>query len=273
MMAPTRNRIARRFAELQAADRAGLVTFISAGDPDHDTSLDTLLGLPAAGADIIELGMPFSDPMADGPSIQRASQRALQGGQDMHKTLAMVRAFREHDNETPLVLMGYYNPIHRLGVVPFLALASAAGVDGLIVVDLPPEHDEEIRRPAREHDLHVIRLATPTTDERRLPRILQDAAGFLYYVSGTGVTGATQASPERIAAQLSRIRQQTELPIGVGFGIRTPDQARCIAAFADAVVVGSALTDCFQQAERPADGKQAVLERVRSLAAAIAEAR
>ncbi|MDT8893176.1 tryptophan synthase subunit alpha [Halomonas sp. I1] len=272
-MTSPRHRIAQRFTELQAADRAGLVTFISAGDPDYDTSLDILRGLPAAGADIIELGMPFSDPMADGPSIQQASRRALQAGQDMHKTLAMVRTFREHDRETPLVLMGYYNPIHRLGVARFLELASDAGVDGLIVVDLPPEHDEEIHRPARAYGLHVIRLATPTTDERRLPRILQDASGFLYYVSSTGVTGATAAMPEQVEAQWQRIRRQTDLPIGVGFGIRTPDQARRLAEFADAVVVGSALTDCLQHAESAVEGKHAVLERVRALADAIAEAR
>ncbi|TLF49175.1 tryptophan synthase subunit alpha [Halomonas urmiana] len=272
-MTQRHDRISRRFNELKAADRAGLVTFISAGDPDYDTSLETLLALPEAGADVIELGMPFTDPMADGPSIQAATLRALKGGQDMRKTLSMVRTLRERDDATPVVLMGYYNPIYCMGVEAFLAEAAEAGVDGLIVVDLPPEHDAELCLPTRAHGLDFIRLATPTTDAKRLPLVLQNTSGFLYYVSSTGVTGAAAPSAERVAQEVEAIRTHTALPIGVGFGIRTPEQAECIARFADAVVVGSALTDSVARAESPAEASRSVLELTRSLSAAVRRAR
>ncbi|GAA0564353.1 tryptophan synthase subunit alpha [Halomonas salifodinae] len=267
------NRIERRFAELKAANRTGLVTFISAGDPDYDVSLEALLALPEAGADVIELGMPFTDPMADGPSIQKASLRALNAGQDMQRTLAMVRALRERENEIPLVLMGYYNPIYRMGVENFLSQASDAGVDGLIVVDLPPEHDDELCLPAREHNIHFIRLAAPTTDAKRLPLVLQNTSGFLYYVSSTGVTGMAAPTPERVEAEVNAIREHTDIPIGVGFGIRTPEQAKRIARFADAVVVGSALIECIEKAATPDEGTQAVVDLTRSLAEAVDKAR
>ncbi|MDX1465111.1 MAG: tryptophan synthase subunit alpha [Halomonas sp.] len=272
-MTQRHDRIARRFDELKAADRAGLVTFISAGDPDYATSLETLLALPEAGADVIELGMPFTDPMADGPSIQASTLRALEGGQDMARTLAMVRALRERDDATPVVLMGYYNPIYCMGVEAFLAEAVDAGVDGLIVVDLPPEHDAELCLPARAHGLDFIRLATPTTDAQRLPLVLQNTSGFLYYVSSTGVTGAAAPSAGRVAQEVAAIRAHTALPIGVGFGIRTPEQAERIARFADAVVVGSALTDSIARAESPAEASRSVLELTRSLSVAVRRAR
>jgi len=272
-MTTSQTRIERRFAELKAANRAGLVTFISAGDPDYDTGLNTLLALSEAGADLIELGMPFTDPMADGASIQKSSLRALTAGQDMQKTLAMVRALRERDSETPLVLMGYYNPIYCMGVEKFLQQASEAGVDGLIVVDLPPEHDDELCLPARKYNIHFIRLATPTTDAKRLPLVLQNTSGFLYYVSSTGVTGAAAPTPEKVEAEVNAIREHTDIPIGVGFGIRTPEQAERIAQFADAVVVGSALTDCIEKAATPAEGTKAVAELTRSLADAVRKAR
>lgn len=272
-MTQRHDRIARRFDELKAADRAGLVTFISAGDPDYATSLETLLALPEAGADVIELGMPFTDPMADGPSIQASTLRALEGGQDMARTLAMVRALRERDDATPVVLMGYYNPIYCMGVETFLAEAVDAGVDGLIVVDLPPEHDAELCLPARAHGLDFIRLATPTTDAQRLPLVLENTSGFLYYVSSTGVTGAAAPSAERVAQEVAAIRAHTALPIGVGFGIRTPEQAERLARFADAVVVGSALTDSVARAESPAEASRNVLELTRSLSAAVRRAR
>lgn len=272
-MTQRHDRIARRFDELKAADRAGLVTFISAGDPDYATSLETLLALPEAGADVIELGMPFTDPMADGPSIQASTLRALEGGQDMARTLAMVRALRERDDATPVVLMGYYNPIYCFGVEAFLAEAVEAGVDGLIVVDLPPEHDAELCLPARAQGLDFIRLATPTTDAERLPLVLEDTSGFLYYVSSTGVTGAAAPSAERVAQEVEAIRAHTALPIGVGFGIRTPEQAERIARFADAVVVGSALTDAVASAESPAEASRGVLALTRELSAAVRRAR
>ncbi|GEK72972.1 MULTISPECIES: tryptophan synthase subunit alpha [Halomonas] len=272
-MTQRHDRIARRFDELKAADRAGLVTFISAGDPDYDTSLETLLALPEAGADVIELGMPFTDPMADGPSIQASTLRALEGGQTMARTLDMVRVLRERDDATPVVLMGYYNPIYCMGVEAFLAEAAEAGVDGLIVVDLPPEHDAELCLPAQAHGLDFIRLATPTTDARRLPLVLENTSGFLYYVSSTGVTGAAAPSAERVAQEVEAIRVHSDLPIGVGFGIRTPEQAERIARFADAVVVGSALTDTVAAAESPTEASRGVLELTRSLAGAVRRAR
>ncbi|TCK08740.1 tryptophan synthase subunit alpha [Marinobacterium mangrovicola] len=266
-------RISRRFAELKQQNRAGLVTFISAGDPDYDTGLNNLIALSEAGADVIELGMPFTDPMADGASIQKSSLRALTAGQNMQKTLQMVRELRKKDQDTPLVLMGYYNPIYCMGVDTFLAQAAEAGVDGLIVVDLPPEHDDELCVPAQKHGINFIRLATPTTDAKRLPMVLENTSGFLYYVSSTGVTGAAAPTPEKVEGEVSAIRAHTDIPIAVGFGIRTPEQAERIAKFADAVVVGSALTDCVENAASPAEGTEAIAELTRSLAKSIREAR
>jgi tryptophan synthase alpha chain len=234
-------RISRRFASLRQQGRSGLVTFITAGDPDLGTSMDILRRLPAAGADLIELGMPFSDPMADGPAIQSSSQRALRAGQTLRRTLGMVAAFRQADGETPIVLMGYYNPIYAYGATAFAADAKKAGVDGLIVVDLPPEEADELYLPATAVGLDLIFLAAPTTDEVRLPRVLACARGFLYYVSITGVTGTRAAATEEVEAAVAMIRQHTTLPIAVGFGIRTPEQAAAVAATADAAVVGSAL--------------------------------
>ena len=236
-----RERIARRFAALAGEGRAAFVPFVTAGDPDRETSSAILARLPGLGADLIELGMPFSDPMADGPSIQAAGERALRAGQTMADTLAMASAFREGDDETPVVLMGYFNPIYRYGAEAFVAAARAAGVDGLIVVDLPPEEDEELRAPAAAAGLALIRLVAPTTDDARLHRILADCEGFVYYVSVTGITGTKSAMAKDVAAGLSRIRKATDLPVAVGFGVRTADQAAEIAGFADAVVVGSAI--------------------------------
>jgi tryptophan synthase alpha chain len=267
------SRLDSRFAELRAADRAALVTYICAGDPGHDASLELLKALPAAGADVIELGMPFSDPMADGPSIQAAALRALNAGQTQRKTLEMVRQFRQKDQTTPLVLMGYYNPIHRYGAVEFMRDAAEAGVDGLLIVDLPAEHDAELGPLARDAGLSMIRMATPTTDAARLPQVLNQASGFLYYVSLNGVTGVGQADSAVVDQALQRIRQTTTLPLCVGFGVRTPEQAARFARSADGVVVGSALVDCLANATDPAAGNAAVLECVRGLAAAIASAR
>ncbi|MGA2129066.1 MAG: tryptophan synthase subunit alpha [Xanthobacteraceae bacterium] len=240
-------RIDRRFAALAAEGRAGLVTFVTAGDPDPAASLAILRALPAAGADVVELGMPFTDPMADGPAIQASSQRALKAGQTMRKTLEMVRAFRRDDERTPIVLMGYYNPIYVYGVERFLPDAIAAGIDGLIVVDLPPEEDDELCLPALRAGLNFIRLATPTTDDRRLPAVLANTSGFVYYVSITGITGMATPDAGRVADAIARIKRHTALPVAVGFGVRTPEQARAIATGADAVVVGSALVDAVRQ--------------------------
>jgi tryptophan synthase alpha chain len=240
-------RIDRRFAMLKAQGRAALVTFLTAGDPDADTSLAILKALPQAGADVIELGMPFTDPMADGPAIQASSQRALTTGQTLKKTLAMVRAFRESEDATPVILMGYYNPIYIYGVEKFLADAKAAGVDGLIVVDLPPEEDEELCLPALRAGLNFIRLATPTTDDRRLPAVLANTSGFVYYVSVTGITGMAAPDAGAVSAAIGRIKRHTKLPIAVGFGVRTAEQARAIATAADGVVVGSALIEALRQ--------------------------
>lgn len=237
----TKSRIDKRFATLKEQGRAALITFISAGDPDLETSKRILQGLPAAGADIIELGMPFSDPMADGPAIQASSLRALRAGHNMKKTLQMVADFRKQDDETPVVLMGYYNPIYVYPREAFLDDAKAAGVDGLIVVDVPPEADEELCLPAIERGLNFIRLVTPTTDERRLPAVLANTSGFLYYVSITGITGAAAPVVEDVHAQVARIKSSTKLPVAVGFGIRTGEQARALSKGVDAVVVGSAL--------------------------------
>ncbi len=236
-----RDRIARRFAALAGEGRSAFIPFVSAGDPDRETSAAILARLPALGADLIELGMPFSDPMADGPSIQAGGERALRAGQTMADTLAMVSAFRERDADTPLVLMGYFNPIYRYGSEAFAADARAAGVDGLIVVDLPPEEDEELRGPAETAGLALIRLVAPTTDDARLRRILADCDGFVYYVSVTGITGTKSAMTRDVAAGLARVRKATDLPVAVGFGVRDAGQASEIAGFADAVVVGSAI--------------------------------
>jgi tryptophan synthase alpha chain len=239
-------RIDRRFAQLKTEGRAALVTFLTAGDPDPETSLALLRAIPAAGADVVELGMPFTDPMADGPAIQISSQRALKAGQTLKKTLDMVRAFRQADDATPLVLMGYYNPIYVYGVDRFLRDAKSAGVDGLIVVDLPPEEDEELCLPALKAGVNFIRLATPTTDDKRLPAVLANTSGFVYYVSITGITGAATPDPAKVAAAVARIKRHTKLPVAVGFGVRTAEQAAVIAAGADGVVVGSALVNALK---------------------------
>jgi tryptophan synthase alpha chain len=237
------SRIDARFASQKAQGKSAFVSFIMAGDPDYDTSLEIVRGLPAAGVDMIELGMPFTDPMADGPAIQLAGQRALAAGQTMSRTLEMVRAFREGDAETPIVLMGYYNPIYSMGVDKFLAAAKAAGVDGLIAVDLPPEEDDELCIPANAAGLHFVRLATPTTDEKRLPKVLQNTSGFVYYVSITGITGAAAAQAADVGPEVARIKAATDLPVCVGFGVKTPESAAAIARVADGVVVGSAIVD------------------------------
>ena len=237
----TKTRIDKRFTELMRDGRAGLVTFITAGDPDFDTSLAILKGLPAAGADIIELGMPFSDPMADGPAIQASSQRALKAGQTMEKTLAMVGAFRAEDPATPIVLMGYYNPIYVYPAARFVADAANAGVDGLIVVDMPPEEDAELRPAAKAAGLDFIRLATPTTDARRLPAVLANSSGFVYYVSIAGITGTAAPDLSEVKAQVGHIKAKTGLPVAVGFGVKTEAQVSAIGSLADGVVVGSAL--------------------------------
>jgi len=239
-------RIERRFEALRREGRAALVTFVTAGDPDPATSAALLAGLPAAGADVIEIGMPFTDPMADGPSIQAASLRALKAGQTLAKTLAMVADFRRTDADTPIVLMGYYNPIHNYGVDRFLKDAVAAGVDGLIVVDLPPEEDAELCLPALAAGIRFIRLATPTTDEVRLPAVLANTAGFVYYVSVTGITGGASADAAVVAQAVARLKRHTDLPVAVGFGIRTPEAAAAVARVADAAVVGSAIVDRVQ---------------------------
>ncbi|WP_235039914.1 tryptophan synthase subunit alpha [Vreelandella profundi] len=255
------------FAELKQANRPALVSYLTAGDPDADTSRRLLHGLPAAGVDIIELGMPFSDPMADGPAIQKAALRALENGQTQTKTLEMVRRFREENSTTPIVLMGYYNPIYCYGVERFLTDAARAGVDGLIVVDLPPEHDDELCQPAAKHGIDFIRLATPTTDAKRLPTVLANASGFIYYVSVAGVTGGSAPTPERLECAVADLREHTNLPIAVGFGIRTPAQAAAIGRYSDAVVVGSALVDCIEHANTPDEA----IERVHGLVSELAE--
>lgn len=236
-------RIDHRFEALKREGRAGLVTFLMAGDPDYDTSLAIISALPKAGADVIEIGMPFTDPMADGPAIQAAGLRALKAGQTLKKTLQLVRAFREGDADTPIVLMGYYNPIYIYGVDRFLADAKEAGVDGLIVVDLPPEEDTELCLPALKAGLNFIRLATPTTDDKRLPAVLANTSGFVYYVSITGITGSATPNATRVSDAVERIKRHTALPVAVGFGVKTAQNARDIAMGTDAVVVGSALID------------------------------
>jgi tryptophan synthase alpha chain len=271
-------RIDARFKDLARDGRAGLVTFLTAGDPDYETSLTIVKALPKAGADLIELGMPFSDPVADGPAIQASSQRALKGGQTLKKTLAMVRAFREGDNATPIVLMGYYNPVYIYGVERFLKDAKAAGVDGLIVVDLPPEEDNELCLPALKAGIAFIRLATPTTDDKRLPAVLSNTSGFVYYVSVTGITGSAIPDTGRVIAAVARIKRHTKLPVAVGFGVKTANDARAIAAASDGVVVGSALVEALRQSldqkgQASAKTVKAVTDLVASLAEGVRSAR
>ncbi len=262
-------RIERRFADLKAKGRPALVTFIMAGDPDGDTTLEVLKALPAAGADLIELGMPFSDPMADGPAIQRAGLRALHAGETLARTLQTVRAFREGDDRTPIILMGYFNPVYIYGVERFVADAKAAGVDGLIVVDLPPEMDDELCLPAVEGGLNFVRLATPTTDEKRLPAVLKNTSGFVYYVSVNGITGSAAPDTTAVAAAVARIKAKTPLPVCVGFGVRTAEQARAIGRHADGVVVGSALVAAMEGAAE--NGTPAMVEAVCGLVRELAE--
>ncbi|HTQ83726.1 MAG TPA: tryptophan synthase subunit alpha [Pseudolabrys sp.] len=265
-------RIERRFAALKDERRAALVTFTMAGDPDYATSLALAQALPKAGADVIELGMPFTDPMADGPAIQAAGVRALRGGQTMIKTLQLVREFRKGDDATPIVLMGYYNPIYIYGVDRFLADAKAAGVDGLIVVDLPPEEDEELCLPALKAGLNFIRLATPTTDDRRLPAVLNNTSGFVYYVSITGITGSAIPDTSKVTAAVARIKGHTKLPVAVGFGVKNAASARAIALGADGVVVGSALVDALRLSlDKNGKGGPGTVKAVTSVVAALAE--
>ncbi len=267
-------RIDRRFAELKEAGRGGLVIFVTAGDPDLATSKEILMGLPEAGADIIEIGMPFSDPMADGPAIQASSQRALKNGHTMKDTLALVSEFRGKDDATPIVLMGYYNPIYSYGVEAFLADARDAGVDGLIVVDMPPEEEGELCLPAVEAGLNFIYLTAPTTTDERLPRVVEHASGFVYFVSITGITGTRSADMGAVAGHVERLRRATELPLAVGFGIKTPEQVAEVADMADAAVVGSAvvnvIADNLDAEARPLAGTAAkVLDFVRELAGGV----
>ena len=247
-------RIDARFAELKKQGRSAFITFLMGGDPDPKTSLEIIKALPKAGADIIEIGMPFTDPMADGPAIQAAGLRALKAGMTLKKTLAMVREFRKADDTTPLVLMGYYNPIYIHGVDKFLTDAKSAGIDGLIVVDLPPEEDSELCLPAMKAGLNFIRLATPTTDDKRLPAVLANTSGFVYYVSITGITGSASADSAAVGQAVARIKRHTKLPVCVGFGIRTPLAARAIAQNADGTVVGTALVDALR-ASLDSEGK------------------
>ena len=255
-------RIDAKFAELKAAGKKAFVAYVMAGDPDYETSLEVVKGLPSAGVDIIELGLPFTDPMADGPTIQLAGQRALEGGMTLQRTLDLVTEFRKTDDTTPIVMMGYYNPIYNRGVDTFLADAREAGIDGLIVVDLPPEEDEELCIPAQQAGLNFIRLATPTTDDKRLPKVLTNTSGFVYYVSITGITGAAAAQAADVGPEVKRIKAKTDLPVIVGFGIRTPETSREIARVADGAVVGSAIVAKLAEGETPAQ----VLEFVRGLA-------
>ncbi len=271
-------RIDRRMARLKGEGRPALVTYFMGGDPDYATSVSIMKALPRAGADIIELGMPFSDPMADGPAIQAAGLRALKAGQTLRKTLDMALEFRKSDDETPIVLMGYYNPIYVYGVDRFLNDAKTAGIDGLIVVDLPPEMDEELCIPALKGGLNFIRLATPTTDDKRLPKVLENTSGFVYYVSMTGITGSALADTSKVAAAVRRIKGHTDLPVCVGFGVKTAEQARIIGASADGVVVGTAIVNAIAsvlgpKGEKTADPADAVATLVSGLAAGVRAAR
>ncbi|MFQ3623215.1 MAG: tryptophan synthase subunit alpha [Acetobacteraceae bacterium] len=272
------SRIAARFAALRAEGRGALIPFVESYDPDPDTTAALLCGLPGAGADLIEIGMPFTDPMADGPTIQRAGQRALKAGATLSGTLGLVRGFRAGDSATPIVLMGYCNPILAYGVERFCGDAAAAGVDGLIVVDLPPEESAELAAPARAAGLDLIRLVAPTTDASRLPLVLEGAGGFVYYVSITGITGTRSATEEHLAEALPRLRAATDLPVAVGFGVRTPDQAAAVVRHADAAVVASALIDTLAarldgSGRAPPGAVDAVLDQVRALAAGVRGAR
>jgi tryptophan synthase alpha chain len=265
------SRIAARFAELRKANRAAFVPFITAGDPDAELTLAILESLPKAGADLIELGVPFSDPMADGPAIQASSLRALRAGMTLSKTLDLVQRFRRKNTTTPIVLMGYYNPIHRYGTARFAKDAAAAGVDGLITVDLPPEEDEVLRVPAAAQGLDVVRLAAPTTDAHRLPVILDGASGFLYYVSIAGVTGTKSYSAVAVREAVAKVKAHSQIPCVVGFGIRTPEQAAEIARFADGAVVGSAIVSLMAEAEQSGPAKAALVENVVNFCASLAD--
>ncbi|MCM2402123.1 tryptophan synthase subunit alpha [Rhizobium sp. S153] len=271
-------RMDKRFADLKAEGRPALITYFMGGDPDYDTSLAIMKALPEAGADVIELGMPFSDPMADGPAIQMAGQRALKSGQTLKKTLELAREFRKDDQATPIVMMGYYNPIYVFGVERFLDEALEAGIDGLIVVDLPREMDDELCLPARKRDINFIRLATPTTDEKRLPTVLQNTSGFVYYVSMTGITGSALPDPSKVSSAVHRIKEHTDLPVCVGFGVKTAEHARLIGANADGVVVGTAIVNQVANnltpaGEATADTVQAVVTFVSGLAGGVRSAR
>ncbi|MBD9448779.1 MULTISPECIES: tryptophan synthase subunit alpha [Rhizobium] len=271
-------RMDKRFADLKAEGRPALVTYFMGGDPDYETSLGIMKALPEAGSDVIELGMPFSDPMADGPAIQMAGQRALKGGQTLKKTLQLASDFRKTDDATPIVMMGYYNPIYVYGVEKFLDDALAAGIDGLIVVDLPPEMDDELCIPAIKKGINFIRLATPTTDEKRLPTVLRNTSGFVYYVSMTGITGSALPDPSLVSGAVKRIKQHTNLPVCVGFGVKTADHAKVIGSSADGVVVGTAIvnqvaTSLTKDGKATADTVQAVATLVRGLSTGTRSAR
>jgi tryptophan synthase alpha chain len=279
-MSRRQGRLKARFEYLAAEGRAGLVTFLTAGDPNREISSTIIEGLPGAGADIIELGMPFTDPMADGPAIQASSIRALDAGQDMNATLAMVKSFREKDDDTPIVLMGYYNPIYIYGVERFSEDAANAGVDGLIIVDIPPEEDSELRVPANKAGIDLVRLTTPTSDKQRLPALMGGASGFIYYVSISGITGTKSAATSNVADAVTRIRKFSDLPIAVGFGIKTPEQAAEIARVADAAVVGSAIVQIIAEnmdddgrTKDPPDLRESVLKFISELAQGVRTAR
>lgn len=263
------SRIAKKFEQLKAENKKGLVTFVTAGDPSIEASQNVLQNLPAAGADFIEIGMPFSDPMADGPAIQDSSLRALANGMDLKGTLTMLKEFRNQDQDTPVILMGYFNPIYKYGCDNFVTDAKAAGADGLIIVDLPPEEDEELRVPAQKAGLDLIRLVTPTTIGTRLDTVLENASGFLYYVSIAGVTGTKSANVGEVGAHIEQIKQKTDLPVAVGFGIKTPDDAANMSKIADAVVVGSAIVENMKQNQEDSNISAIVNEQVSALKKAV----
>jgi tryptophan synthase alpha chain len=265
------SRIANRFAELKGAGRAAFVPFVTAGDPDFETSAAILEALPSSGADLIELGMPFSDPMADGPAVQASSLRALEAGMDIYKTIELVRRFRKSDSKTPLILMGYYNPIHHYGTAKFLKDAANSGVDGLIVVDLPPEEDDVLRVPAKAQGIDIVRLATPTTNEARLSRVLNGASGYLYYVSVAGVTGTKSFDQGEVRAAVARIRKASDLPVAVGFGIRTSEQAAQIAKIADGAVVGSAIVSRIGELAANGAKREAIVKDVAGFCKSLAD--